>query len=85
MSFSITTGGHMSYYYHFRRNCDILNSRGADLSRVQCRERPEEVAMKTPYTVPHLKKIGSIADLTQTGITFDGDDAKGGSAASQGE
>ena len=33
---------------------------------------------------PQLRVIGSVADLTHTGITQDGDDAKGGSAGSQG-
>ena len=41
--------------------------------------------MKTPYTEPHLKKIGSIADLTLTGQTEPGGDGKDGSVASMGQ
>lgn len=40
---------------------------------------------KKAYVSPELKDFGKVADLTQTGLTRPGDDAKGGSAASQGE
>jgi hypothetical protein len=39
---------------------------------------------KKPYTSPELKKWGTVADLTQTGMTNPGGDGKGGSASSQG-
>ena len=39
---------------------------------------------KKSYTPPVLKKWGKVADLTQTGRTMPGADAKGGSAGSQG-
>jgi hypothetical protein len=36
------------------------------------------------YRSPKLEELGSVADLTQTGRTHPGQDAKGGSAASSG-
>ncbi|MEW6636305.1 MAG: lasso RiPP family leader peptide-containing protein [Actinomycetota bacterium] len=39
---------------------------------------------KKAYTPPELKKWGTVADLTQTGRTRPGADAKGGSALSMG-
>ena len=36
------------------------------------------------YHPPKLEELGSVADLTQTGRTHPGSDAKGGSAASSG-
>jgi hypothetical protein len=36
------------------------------------------------YKAPKLVTLGTVADLTRTGITNPGSDAKGGSAASQG-
>jgi len=40
--------------------------------------------MKKEYTAPELKTWGTVADLTQTGRTNPGPDAKGGSSASKG-
>ena len=40
---------------------------------------------KKVYVRPSIEDHGKVADLTATGITTGGDDAKGGSAASQGE
>ncbi|MFO7586872.1 MAG: hypothetical protein R6X22_02265 [Gemmatimonadota bacterium] len=40
--------------------------------------------MKKPYTRPGIKTWGTVADLTATGLTRPGSDAKSGSAASQG-
>ncbi len=39
---------------------------------------------KKAYTSPELKKWGTVADLTQTGTTTAGGDAKGGSRPSSG-
>lgn len=39
---------------------------------------------KKQYQKPQLKEWGTIADLTATGKTMPGSDAKSGSAASQG-
>jgi hypothetical protein len=39
---------------------------------------------KKPYTAPELKKWGTVADLTQTGLTNPGADAKRGSGTSSG-
>lgn len=39
---------------------------------------------KETYEPPALEEWGSVADLTRTGKTRPGNDAKGGSAASQG-
>jgi hypothetical protein len=39
---------------------------------------------KKPYTSPELKKWGTVADLTQTGKTTEGNDAKTGSSPSSG-
>ena len=39
---------------------------------------------KQPYIQPELKTIGSVADLTQTGLTTAGPDAKNGSVSSKG-
>jgi hypothetical protein len=39
---------------------------------------------KKAYTPPKLKKWGTVADLTKTGMTTAGADGKGGSAPSQG-
>lgn len=41
--------------------------------------------VKEPYRAPELQEWGSVADLTATGQTRSGSDAKGGSAASQGQ
>lgn len=38
-----------------------------------------KTAMKKSYTAPTLKVWGKVSDLTRTGKTRDGDDAKGGS------
>ena len=38
-----------------------------------------KTAMKKSYTAPTLKVWGKVSDLTRTGQTRDGDDAKGGS------
>lgn len=40
--------------------------------------------MKKPYDSPKLKKWGTMADLTRTGLTNPGGDAKSGSRPSQG-
>jgi hypothetical protein len=40
--------------------------------------------MKKSYTTPKLKKWGTVADLTQTGKTNEGGDAKNGSSGSGG-
>ncbi|MDT8342713.1 MAG: hypothetical protein RQ751_14475 [Longimicrobiales bacterium] len=40
--------------------------------------------MKKTYEKPGIKSWGTVADLTATGKTKPGNDAKGGSAASQG-
>jgi hypothetical protein len=40
--------------------------------------------MKKSYTTPKLKKWGTVADLTQTGKTHEGGDAKTGSSGSGG-
>lgn len=40
---------------------------------------------KKTYTTPELKTWGKVADLTQTGFTMAGADAKGGSALSKGK
>lgn len=40
--------------------------------------------MKKPYTTPKLKNWGAVADLTQTGKTTEGGDAKTGSTPSDG-
>jgi hypothetical protein len=39
---------------------------------------------KQPYIQPELKTIGAVADLTKTGRTNPGPDAKSGSVSSQG-
>lgn len=39
---------------------------------------------KKPYRKPEIREWGSVAELTATGQTMPGDDAKDGSAASQG-
>ncbi len=39
---------------------------------------------KKAYTAPELKDFGKVTEVTQTGLTRAGDDAKNGSAASQG-
>ena len=39
---------------------------------------------KQPYIQPELKTIGAVADLTKTGLTTTGGDAKGGSVSSMG-
>ena len=39
---------------------------------------------KKAYTSPSLKKWGKVADLTQTGLTQPGPDAKDGSSSSTG-
>jgi hypothetical protein len=41
--------------------------------------------MKKVYQKPEIKAWGTVADLTATGLTHPGDDAKQGSAASQGQ
>jgi hypothetical protein len=40
--------------------------------------------MKKPYTSPRLTKWGTVTDLTKTGKTNEGGDAKVGSVASEG-
>lgn len=40
--------------------------------------------MKKSYTSPRLKKWGTVTDLTKTGLTNPGGDAKSGSVASPG-
>ena len=40
---------------------------------------------KQPYVRPELHSLGSVADLTRTGLTNPGDDGKSGSVASQGQ
>jgi len=42
-------------------------------------------ALKKEYSRPELKNWGTVADLTQTGLTRPGDDAKSGSVLSQGQ
>jgi len=42
------------------------------------------VAQKKVYQKPELKKWGTVADLTKTGLTYNGGDAKIGSRPSQG-
>jgi hypothetical protein len=39
---------------------------------------------KKDYNKPEIKAWGTVADLTATGMTRPGNDAKAGSAASQG-
>jgi hypothetical protein len=46
--------------------------------------RREVTMEKQPYVKPTITTLGSVSDLTQTGITQPGPDAKSGSAASQG-
>ena len=41
-------------------------------------------ALQKEYSRPELKNWGTVADLTQTGLTRPGADAKSGSSASQG-
>ncbi|MGB5676019.1 MAG: hypothetical protein WBO43_15920, partial [Gemmatimonadota bacterium] len=43
-----------------------------------------EDAMKKEYRKPEIKAWGTVADLTATGMTNPGNDAKAGSAASMG-
>ncbi len=45
----------------------------------------ESHTTRKPYTVPALHKWGTVADLTHTGLTNSGGDAKSGSVSSQGE
>jgi hypothetical protein len=40
---------------------------------------------RQPYTQPHLETIGSVLDLTRTGLTNPGDDGKAGSVGSGGQ
>ncbi len=40
---------------------------------------------KKPYTMPELREWGKIIDLTNTGNTYPGLDAKGGSVLSKGQ
>lgn len=40
--------------------------------------------MKKDYHKPEIKAWGTVADLTATGLTHPGSDAKSGSAASMG-
>jgi hypothetical protein len=40
--------------------------------------------MDKSYSAPEFEEFGTVADLTETGKTYPGADAKGGSAASQG-
>ncbi|CAN5573991.1 hypothetical protein BH20CHL7_BH20CHL7_03410 [soil metagenome] len=44
----------------------------------------DQTTQDETYTEPKLEEWGTVADLTQTGLTRPGTDAKGGSAASQG-
>lgn len=39
---------------------------------------------KKPYRAPEIRDWGTVVDLTATGLTHPGSDAKEGSAASQG-
>lgn len=45
----------------------------------------DRIDSKKAYTAPELKDFGKVSALTQTGRTRPGTDAKGGSAASQGQ
>lgn len=47
--------------------------------------KTRQTSEKEPYRAPELEEWGSVADLTATGNTQEGSDAKGGSAASQGQ
>ena len=40
--------------------------------------------IKSPYVQPELKRLGAVADLTKTGRTNPGFDAKAGSVNSRG-
>jgi hypothetical protein len=40
--------------------------------------------MKQEYTTPEIRDWGTVSQLTQTGLTQPGGDAKSGSVASQG-
>jgi hypothetical protein len=40
--------------------------------------------MDKSYSAPEFEEFGTVADLTETGLTKPGDDAKSGSVASQG-
>ena len=42
-------------------------------------------ALRKDYSRPELKNWGTVADLTQTGLTRPGDDVKSGSQPSQGQ
>jgi hypothetical protein len=46
--------------------------------------KPEQPAIKKPYASPELREWGTLIDLTRTGRTMPGLDAKGGSAMSRG-
>jgi hypothetical protein len=39
---------------------------------------------KSPYVQPRLRTLGAVADLTKTGLTHGGSDAKSGSVSSNG-
>ncbi len=51
----------------------------------ESREKGTKMSDHKKYTSPALMKWGTVADLTKTGTTTSGADAKGGSVASQGE
>ena len=48
-------------------------------------KRMPQTTNKKSYTAPHLKPWGTVADLTQTGQTHPGGDAKAGSVLSKGK
>ena len=72
------------------RQCAIFHKRVTCPSLLpywlQVRELHHQEAYmeKQTYTQPQLEVIGSITDLTRTGLTRAGSDGKGGSAASEG-
>ena len=44
----------------------------------------EKISAKKSYSKPELLKFGTVADLTKTGQSYEGGDAKIGSALSKG-
>jgi len=52
--------------------------------RADAHHRWEDMMHKKDYHKPEIKAWGTVADLTATGMTNPGNDAKGGSAASMG-
>ncbi len=51
----------------------------ASAERVIATRREVAMVVKKAYTSPELKALGSVADLTRTGLSQDGGDAKRGS------